>query len=483
MPTDNACHPSRPGVRAYRAGGEAGVDRHLLVCVVAIGLVVPGVIGATSRVTSAAATLPASESPLAAPLEQPTIVPTASPSPGDITPSVTTASGGTGTRWRNTSATVTLTATDADSGVAATVFCVDDGAWRVGTEVLVCAPGDHSNDGEHLITFYSVDNASNQETPKSVMVKIDTRRPRVAWRSVSPAIIHHIEPVTLSFALTERSGPVTLSYKVKDQYGYPAVGRSGLVRNAGVRSVDLIPRYRSRRGFVPGVYRVWVTVRDEAGNTTVSDRRSFRNYRAVTGGVWSHVNGAGKRVALTFDDGGAGPWASMLDTLRRYRMHATFFPLGPFAAASPSLMRRTVREGNAVGTHGWTHALMTYQSAGQIQSEWLRTAGIWWDATGFSPVSYCRPPYGAVSGGVSAASAAIGFYRVILWDVDPQDWSQPEPGVIASRVLSRVHPGAIVCLHLMPQTAAALPTILSGLRARGYKAVSLPELFHAAGYR
>jgi len=46
-----------------------------------------------------------------------------------------------------------------------------------------------------------------------------------------------------------------------------------------------------------------------------------------------------------------------------------------------------------------------------------------------------------------------------------------------------VRPGSIVCMHLTSQTAAALPSILNGLRARGYKAVSLPELFRAAGYR
>ena len=67
--------------------------------------------------------------------------------------------------------------------------------------------------------------------------------------------------------------------------------------------------------------------------------------------------------------------------------------------------------------------------------------------------------------------------------MDPRDWSAPGAGVIAQRVLSHVHPGAIVVMHLRGQTAAALPSILSGLRARGYKAVSLPELFRAAGYR
>ena len=85
----------------------------------------------------------------------------------------------------------------------------------------------------------------------------------------------------------------------------------------------------------------------------------FRDYRAAPAKVWRHVSGAGKRIALTFDDGGAGPWESMLNTLKRYGMHATFFPLGPYVAASPSLARRTIAEGHAVGSHGWTHTDMT----------------------------------------------------------------------------------------------------------------------------
>jgi peptidoglycan/xylan/chitin deacetylase (PgdA/CDA1 family) len=203
----------------------------------------------------------------------------------------------------------------------------------------------------------------------------------------------------------------------------------------------------------------------------------------MDGGVWRRVSGAGRRVALTFDDGGAGPWESMLNTFKRYGMHGTFFPLGPYAAASPNLMRRTVKEGHAFGSHGWTHTAMTRQSASAVRSEWTRTIAPWWNATGYTPVPYCRPPYGDMNGGTTAASGSAGFYRVILWDVDPQDWASPGSGAIASRVLSHVQPGSIVCMHLTSQTAAALPTILSGLRSRGYTAVSLPELFHAAGMR
>jgi peptidoglycan/xylan/chitin deacetylase (PgdA/CDA1 family) len=457
------------------------VFRHLLVFVVAICLAVPGVISVAEQVTAAPASPPESipPPPLAA---LPTIVPSASPSPDDVTAPVTTASG-MGSRWRNDTATVKFAATDDQSGVAATVYRVDEGEWKFGTDVQVRAPKDHSNDGEHDVEFYSVDNALNQETIKSVTVKIDTRPPHFAWKSVSPAIIRHIEPVTCRFTVGERTGPVTLSYKVTDQYGYSAAGKAGLERSAGARSIRLTPRYKNRKGFVPGVYRIQFTVRDEAGNVTVTKRRSFRNYRAVSGGVWRRVCGPGRLVALTFDDGNNAAWASILSTLKRYKAHATFFPLGPIVASSASLARRTVREGHACGSHGWTHTAMTRQSAGQIQSEWARTIDPWWRASGYSPVPYCRPPYGAMNSVTTSASAAIGFYRVILWDVDPSDWSQPGASVIVSRVLGAVRPGSIVCMHLTPQTAQALPSILSGLRARGYKAVSLPEMFHAAGMR
>lgn len=458
--------------------------RHLLIFVAALALMVPGAVSVVTNASSASPDLtPALVLPAQpAPEVMPTIVPTVSPSPGDVTPPVTTATGA-GAGWRKTPATVRFSATDADSGVAATVYKAGSGPWVVGAQVVVKAPKDHSNDGEHVITYYSVDNALNQETPKTVTVKIDTRPPYFAWRSLSPGLIRRIQSVHLRFNVTERTGPVSVSYTVTDQYGYLAVKRSGFKRAPGARSIDLVPRYKNRKGFAPGVYRVQITLTDAAGNTTVSKRRTLRNYRPTSGRVWRRVSGAGKRVALTFDDGGAGPWQSMLNTFKRYGMHGTFFPLGGYASASPSLMRRTVREGHGVGAHGWTHTAMTRQSASAVQSEWLRNTAPWWSATGYSPVPYCRPPYGDMNGGSTSASAAIGFSRVILWDVDPQDWASPGSSVIASRVLSRVRPGSIVVMHLTSQTAAALPTILRGLKSRGYKAVSLPELFHAAGYR
>lgn len=408
--------------------------------------------------------------------------PTSQPSPVPGAPPVTAVSGAD-ERWHRTAVTLHLTVTDSGSGVASTTYRVDDGPWELGTVIEVPAPRDHSNDGAHTVRFYSVGGDGSVEPEQTVTVKIDTRPPAFTWAGVSPAVIRSVSPVRFRFVVRDLSGRVRVAWRATDQYGSVAARRRGLEREAGARSVEVTPRYADHQAFMPGLYKVRLTLTDPAGNSVTTSARAFRSYRPAAAKVWRRVSGAGRRVALTFDDGGAGPWASILDTLQAYRAHATFFPLGPYVQGSASLARRTLAEGHAVGSHGWTHTLMTGQSHGAVRGELLRSMAPWWSAAGGTPVPYLRPPYGEYNGTTVAAAGSAGFTRIILWDVDPQDWAEPGSGVIAQRVLSAVRPGSIVVMHLRGQTAAALPAILRGLRARGYKAVSLPELFRAAGLR
>ena len=57
-----------------------------------------------------------------------------------------------------------------------------------------------------------------------------------------------------------------------------------------------------------------------------------------------------------------------------------------------------------------------------------------------------------------------------------RDWTSPGSGAIESRILSAVHPGSIVLMHTLPQTAAQLPSLIQALRARHYQLLTLPEL-------
>ena len=62
----------------------------------------------------------------------------------------------------------------------------------------------------------------------------------------------------------------------------------------------------------------------------------------------------------------------------------------------------------------------------------------------------------------------------------------PTPPAMAARVLRLLHPGGIVLLHdggSAPRdtTVTALPLLLDGLRTRGYRCVTVPDLLHIPG--
>ena len=69
---------------------------------------------------------------------------------------------------------------------------------------------------------------------------------------------------------------------------------------------------------------------------------------------------------------------------------------------------------------------------------------------------------------------------MVLWTVDTNDYLRPGVSVIAHNALSGARPGAIILMHDAggdrTQTIAALPMIVRGLRQRGYKLVTVPQL-------
>ena len=412
----------------------------------------------------------------------PSVSPSGSPSPTDTTPPVTVAAG-VDSLWHRQAVTVTLSATDVGSGVAATYVRLDSGAWQTGVSCVVPAPAGHKDDGLHTVAYFSVDNAGNREAPQQVTVKIDTTPPRLVWKRLSPAVVTTSQREVAGYRLTEVSGSATCELRLFDQYGRQVTRRGGPRLAAGAGGL-VVPLRVGKRPLVPGLYRLRLVLRDQAGNEAVSPTQTLRDYRPAKASVTFDLPGAGRRVALTFDDGNDGAaWASIVATLHAYHVHGTFFVLGPKVDEYGAVARRAIADGDAIGSHGWTHTDMELQSPAEVRWELMSSVAAWWHTARATPVPYVRPPYGATDDKVVAAAGAAGFAHVIRWDVDPQDWSGVSSSVVVQRVLSHVHRGAIVCMHTLPNTAAALPAILSGLRSMGYREVSIPELFAAAGVR
>lgn len=190
---------------------------------------------------------------------------------------------------------------------------------------------------------------------------------------------------------------------------------------------------------------------------------------------------AQRYVALTFDDGPSPDYtASILTTLEQTHTPATFFVVGSNVQQYPDLVRRAANDGFSLGIHTWDHPYMTRLTSQQREWELAATAQAIHNVLG---ANYCvrfwRPPFGDYDTAVVSQASALGL-STVTWDVDPQDWAEPGVKTIVDRVLSAVHPGAIILLHdgyhSRWQTAQALPLIIKGLKRLGYVPVTLPKL-------
>ena len=188
-----------------------------------------------------------------------------------------------------------------------------------------------------------------------------------------------------------------------------------------------------------------------------------------------------KVVALTLDDGPKIPETpQILDILQENNVKATFFVVGKAVEVYPQTMRRIVAEGHAIGNHTWHHWYRP-MSLAIARSEIERTAEIIQQTTGVKTELF-RPPGGFLNNGL-ATYAKSQKHAVVMWSVIAPDTNpRATPEAFVQNVLKGTRPGAIVLLHDgggdRRRTVKALPPIIRGLRQRGYRFVTLPELLN-----
>lgn len=332
-------------------------------------------------------------------------------------------------------------------------------------------------DGTYAIVARVLD-AAGDSAAAEARVRLDTTPPRIRLASVTERPGGGL--LRTRGRVSDR-GATRVTLLVAGRSGEP--WKSG-TRPAGQGAIELAWRLRARPGgkLAPGAYRVSLRAVDDVGNAATSKAQPILVSYPVTTRVIRRVEGAGRRVALTFDDcNDAGAWARILDVLAARDVRATFFCLGPLVSSYPAQARRTVREGHSVGNHSWSHAHLPSLSGTAVRSELERAGEPWWRLARTSPLPFFRPPYGALGSSVLAGAGAAGYRLTVLWDVDPQDWRRPGASTIAARTVGPMRRGSIVVLHVQAQTAAALPAILDGLARKGLRPVGLDELVRAGG--
>ncbi len=191
-------------------------------------------------------------------------------------------------------------------------------------------------------------------------------------------------------------------------------------------------------------------------------------------------------VALTFDAGwDTGYAAAILDTLAAEGVRASFGLTGRWTEANPALVARMAAEGHQLVNHTWSHPSFTGASTGsrplstaERLDQLARAEAAIVAASGTTTKPWFRPPYGDEDASVRADVGSAGYAYEGLWTVDSLGWKGIPAAEITERCLTRAEPGAIYLFHVgaAAADAQALPAIIDGLRAQGYRFATLSEL-------
>lgn len=178
-------------------------------------------------------------------------------------------------------------------------------------------------------------------------------------------------------------------------------------------------------------------------------------------------------ITLTFDDGpNAVTTPQVLDTLKKEKVHATFFVVGSHVPAQAQLVRRIHLEGHEIGNHSWSHPHMEKLNPRQVRQQILQTQWVIERAGAPAPTLF-RPPYGEMS-------ATVRKYvplTFMLWNEDPRDWAATKPQQVVAAVVADARPGGIIDMHdVYHVTARALPQIIHDLKKKGYHFVTASQL-------
>jgi peptidoglycan/xylan/chitin deacetylase (PgdA/CDA1 family) len=142
-------------------------------------------------------------------------------------------------------------------------------------------------------------------------------------------------------------------------------------------------------------------------------------------------------LALTFDDGPNPAWTpQLLETLAAHGVCATFFLVGRFAQAEPTLVRQLAAAGHLVGNHSWSHPNLARTAANQVREELRGTSETLEQICG-NRVRFFRPPFGARRPVVLHIARELGLTPV-TWNAMTSDWSEPSADRIASSLIAKI---------------------------------------------
>ena len=210
----------------------------------------------------------------------------------------------------------------------------------------------------------------------------------------------------------------------------------------------------------------------KAHYTVVEFQKNMEKYGAFT------LDTSGEKVLyLTFDCGYEyeNLTSQVLDVLKEKGVTATFFCTLDHIRKETDLIARMIKEGHIVGNHSTTHPSFASISREKMAKEIEETENYLRENFGYG-AKYFRFPTGEYNESALELVSSLG-YSSVFWSVAYDDWDTTKvrgKDYAVEKVMSRLHPGAIILLHSVSKdNAEALGEIIDRARAEGYRFESL----------
>ncbi len=199
-----------------------------------------------------------------------------------------------------------------------------------------------------------------------------------------------------------------------------------------------------------------------------------------------------KLIALTFDDAPNYNTAqnnntvTIIDTLNKYEGAGTIFVRGDNIEKNGTvLLSYALEMGFELGNHTYSHEDLTYLDRAEIYEQVKKANDIVYEKFGIR-MKYVRPGYGYVNDNVFSVTKELNMTPIWTSDrllsKDYDNLSTPES--VANTIVSGAFDGAIVILHCWPNnTAGAIDDLCKRLYDKGYRFVTLSELFEYKGIK
>jgi peptidoglycan-N-acetylglucosamine deacetylase len=206
------------------------------------------------------------------------------------------------------------------------------------------------------------------------------------------------------------------------------------------------------------------------------------------GRSFARLGRGSRQLALTYDDGPNDPHTlRLLEVLAKHEVRATFFLIGRYVRQRPDIVRELVKGGHMIGNHTFTHSLLIFKAAREIEAEITACACALRDAAD-EHSNLFRPPFGGRRPAVLRIVREMGL-EPVMWSVTGYDWSAPSAEHIERKVMGGVRGGDVILLHDgghrtfgadRTYTVTATDRLILRYQQDGYQFVTIPEMMSKA---